>query len=142
MDIANASEIAIIAAIVAAATQFVKSQTSIKSAYLPYLALGIGVTAGLASVAITHDTNYLAGAVQGAVTAMGTSWAVDAVKPAAKAVATKVTDAKQAKADAEQAQFDAAVAKAVEAKLANTPASDATPTPAPADGGDSSAAQV
>ncbi|WP_054651844.1 hypothetical protein, partial [Lacticaseibacillus pantheris] len=134
--------------IVAAATQFVKSQTSIKSAYLPYLAVGIGVAAGLASVAITHDTNYLAGAVQGAVTAMGTSWAVDAVKPAAKAVATKVTDAKQAKADAEQAQFDAAVAKAVEAKLVAamptqaTPTSDAAPTPAPADGGDSSAAQV
>ncbi|KRL84371.1 hypothetical protein FC50_GL002218 [Lacticaseibacillus pantheris DSM 15945 = JCM 12539 = NBRC 106106] len=142
MDIANASEIAIIAAIVAAATQFVKSQTSIKSAYLPYLAVGIGIVAGLASVAITHDTNYLAGAVQGAVTAMGTSWAVDAVKPAAKSVATKVTDAKQAKADAAQAQFDAAVAKAVEAKLAATPASDAAPTPAPADGGDSSAAQV
>jgi hypothetical protein len=73
---------------------------------------------------------------------MGTSWAVDAVKPGVKAVTTKVTDAKQAKVDEAKAQFDAAVAKAVEAKLDATPASEAAPTPAPADGGDSSAAQV
>lgn len=136
--ISTAAEYATIMAVTGVATQFIKQLPAITKAWTPLISLVIGIIAGLASVAITHDSNWAAGALQGALAGMSMSGSVDLTKSAVTSVKTKLADNKQAKAD----EFDAAVAKAVEAKLAATPASDAAPTPAPADGGDSSAAQV
>lgn len=103
--LATAAEYAIIVAIVGAATQFVKQKTTVNNNWLPLVAVLIGVLAGIAAVAITHDSNYVAGALQGAVTAMATSWAYDA----AGGVKDKVDASKQAKADADQAKLIEAV---------------------------------
>ena len=104
----TATEIGIIAAVVAAGTQLIK-QTKLPNEYLPLVAAVIGIVAGLVATAVTHDTNYLAGATQGLITAAGTSWAVDASKPATQAVADKLAASKQAQNDATQAAINAAV---------------------------------
>lgn len=132
MNIVSATELGIIAAVVAAGTQMIK-QTNLPNGYLPLVAGGIGIIAGLAATAITHETNWVAGAAQGLITAAGTSWVVDAAKPATEAVTTKLAASKQAKADATQAAIDTAVSAALtkQALIAKTLASakplDSTP---------------
>lgn len=84
--LANNAEYVIIVALVASITQNVK-QTPIPNQWLPFVAMAVGAVAGLAAVYITGGSNYVGGAVQGLVTALGTSGGVDAVK----AVAAKVT---------------------------------------------------
>ncbi len=112
----TATEVGIIAAVVAAGTQLIK-QTKLPNEYLPLVAAVIGIIAGLVATAVTHDTNYLAGATQGLITAAGTSWAVDATKPATKAVADKLAASKQAQADATQAAINAAVKAEMEKQV-------------------------
>jgi hypothetical protein len=113
MNIVSATELGIIAAVVAAGTQMVK-QTKLPNGYLPLVAGAIGIVSGLVATAITHDTNWVAGATQGLITAAGTSWVVDAAKPATKAVADKLAASKQAQSDATQAAINAAVKAALE----------------------------
>ncbi len=113
MNIVSATELGIIAAVVAAGTQMVK-QTKLPNGYLPLVAGVIGIVSGLVATAITHDTNWVAGATQGLITAAGTSWVVDATKPATKAVADKLAASKQAQSDATQAAINAAVKAALE----------------------------
>ncbi|WP_125710061.1 hypothetical protein [Lacticaseibacillus porcinae] len=104
----TATEVGIIAAVVAAGTQLVK-QIKLPNEYLPLVAAVIGIIAGLVATAVTHDTNYLAGATQGLITAAGTSWVVDASKPATKAVADRLAASKQAQNDANKAAITASV---------------------------------
>jgi hypothetical protein len=118
ITIASATEITIIAAVVAAGTQLVK-QTKLPNAYLPYVAAAIGILSGLVAAVITKDSNYMASAVQGLITAAGTSWVVDAAKPATAAVSAKVSASKEVKAKATAEALDAAVTKAATKAVAD-----------------------
>jgi hypothetical protein len=90
--LATNAEYVIIVALVASITQNVK-QTPIPNQWLPFVAMGVGAVAGLAAVYITGGDNYVGGAIQGLVTALGTSGGVDAVKAVAAKVTSKTVDA-------------------------------------------------
>ncbi len=79
LNLGTAAELAITAALVFCITQAVKT-TRIENRYMPWIAMVVGVVAGLASVATTGDSNYVSGAVMGLLVGGFTSGLFDGFK--------------------------------------------------------------
>lgn len=79
LNLGTAAELAITAALVFCITQTVKT-TRIDNRHMPWVAMAVGIVAGLASVATTGDTNYVSGAVMGLLVGGFTSGLFDGFK--------------------------------------------------------------
>lgn len=79
LNLGTAAELAISAAIILALVQAIK-QTKVNNKWLPWIAMGLGVVAGLVSVAVTQDSNWAPAAVQGFLLGAATSGLFDGVK--------------------------------------------------------------
>lgn len=88
LNLGTAAELAITAAIILALVQAIK-QTKLDNKWLPWLAMGLGVVAGLISVAVTGGHNWASGAVMGFLVGAATSGLFDGVKSASVAVSDR-----------------------------------------------------
>ncbi|GAN36485.1 holin [Lacticaseibacillus paracasei] len=88
LNLGTAAELAITAAIILAMVQAIK-QTKLDNKWLPWLAMSLGVVAGLISVAVTGGQNWASGAVMGFLVGAATSGLFDGVKSASVAVSDR-----------------------------------------------------
>ncbi|MCT2907804.1 hypothetical protein EFT87_03900 [Schleiferilactobacillus harbinensis] len=79
LNLGTAAELAISAAIIFALVQAIK-QTKVNNKWLPWIAMALGVVAGLVSVVVTKDSNWGPAAVQGFLLGAATSGLFDGVK--------------------------------------------------------------
>lgn len=79
LNLGTAAELAITAALVFCITQAVKT-TRIENRYMPWIAMAVGVVAGVASVVVTSDTNWTSGAIMGLLVGGFTSGLFDGFK--------------------------------------------------------------
>ncbi|ERL63628.1 hypothetical protein [Schleiferilactobacillus shenzhenensis] len=79
LNLGTAAELAVTAAIIIALVQAVK-RTKIDNKWLPWIAMALGIVAGLISVAVTKDSNWGPAAVQGFLLGAATSGLFDGVK--------------------------------------------------------------
>lgn len=79
LNLGTAAELVISAAIILALVQAIK-QTKVNNKWLPWIAMGLGVVAGLVSVVATKDSNWVPAALQGLLLGAATSGLFDGVK--------------------------------------------------------------
>lgn len=79
LNLGTAAELAISAAIIIALVQAIK-RTKLDNKWLPWIAMGLGMVAGLVSVAVTKDSNWGPAAVQGLLLGAATSGLFDGIK--------------------------------------------------------------
>jgi hypothetical protein len=79
LNLGSAAELTISAAIILALVQAIK-QTKLNNKWLPWIAMGLGIIAGLVSVAVTQDSNWAPAAVQGFLLGAATSGLFDGAK--------------------------------------------------------------
>ncbi|WP_190973442.1 phage holin family protein [Schleiferilactobacillus harbinensis] len=79
LNLGTAAELVISAAIILALVQAIK-QTKVNNKWLPWIAMGLGVGAGLVSVVATKDSNWVPAALQGLLLGAATSGLFDGVK--------------------------------------------------------------
>ena len=117
LNLATAGELGLTGLLIGITVQAIK-KTGIKSAYLPFISMGIGIGAGLVAVFVTKDTNYLNGAVAGLIVGAATSGLTDGLSVGTTAVTT-------AKATKDEAKT-AAITQAVLNSINTTKSSDTT----------------
>lgn len=131
LDLANGSEIALIAFLIGILTQGIKKTGKVNSDLLPFISMAIGVIAGLVACYYCKDTNYLGGALAGLIVGATTSGAFGVLKSGTSLVSDKVSTSKDAKKKARQDEIDKAVADALAAeKLKEAAKVDVESTPA------------
>lgn len=79
LNLGSAAELGITVMLVFAITQAVK-MTRVDNRFMPWVAMGVGVIAGLVSVATTGDANYAQAAVMGLLVGGFTSGLFDGFK--------------------------------------------------------------
>lgn len=79
LNLGTAAELAISAAIILVLVNALK-RTKLDNKWLPWIAMGLGVVAGIVSVAVTKDSNWAPAAVQGFLLGAATSGLFDGVK--------------------------------------------------------------
>lgn len=79
LNLGTAAELAISAAIILALVQAIK-QTKLENKWLPWVAMGLGIVAGLISVAVTDDHNWAGAGVMGFLVGAATAGLFDGVK--------------------------------------------------------------
>ena len=79
LNLGTAAELAITAAIILALVQATK-RTKLDNKWLPWVAMGLGVVAGLVSVAVTGDHNWGGAGVMGFLLGAATAGLFDGVK--------------------------------------------------------------
>jgi len=79
LNLGTTAELMITIAVVFILTQAVK-KSKVKNRYMPWVSMGLGIVAGILSVAVTKDTNYLSGAVMGLLIGGFTSGLFDGFK--------------------------------------------------------------
>lgn len=79
LNLGTAAELAISAAIILVLVNALK-RTKLDNKWLPWVAMSLGVVAGIVSVAVTKDSNWAPAAVQGFLLGADTSGLFDGVK--------------------------------------------------------------
>ncbi|WP_423348560.1 holin [Lactiplantibacillus plantarum] len=125
LNLATAGELGLTGILIGITVQAIKKTGKIKSAYLPFISMGIGIGAGLVAVFVTKDTNYLNGAVAGLIVGAATSGLTDGLSVGT----TAVTTAKATKDAAKTAAITQAVLNSINAtKSSDTTQATETPT--------------